>query len=218
LSFDSVPSSSSSISPAISDLWNKGNGFINWNELGYIVNPWDIKRLESYSRNLVDYHMILDLIPLLSRLFFLNRLPENGSPNTQNLLSISYTQQAILIAIGLQHKSVTQVEKELQLSSQQILALFNKATKKISNLFRSLEEKVVEQDIKSKSGNKGKDSIQLNKPLKETLTRELAVEGKGVREKLKQKQQNLLETLPLQQFAIGGGDEEWKKNGNKSGC
>jgi len=57
----------------------------------------------------------------------------------------------------------------------------------------------------------------LNKPLKETLSRELAIEGKHVREELKNKQQNLLENLPLQEYAIGGTDEEWKKVESKTG-
>lgn len=35
---------------------------------------YDIKRLEMYSCNLVDYHLIIDLIPTLARLYFLKRI------------------------------------------------------------------------------------------------------------------------------------------------
>ena len=34
------------------------------------ITAYDLKRLESYSRNLVDYHMIMDLVPTLSKIFF----------------------------------------------------------------------------------------------------------------------------------------------------
>ena len=34
----------------------------------------DLKRLELYSRNMVDHHMILDTLPILSRLLFLQRI------------------------------------------------------------------------------------------------------------------------------------------------
>lgn len=35
---------------------------------------YDLKRLESYAKNLVDYHMILDLVPSIARLYFTDRL------------------------------------------------------------------------------------------------------------------------------------------------
>lgn len=43
-------------------------------ELNYHLTMNDVKRLEMYCRNLVDYHLIVDLIPLLARLYFLQRL------------------------------------------------------------------------------------------------------------------------------------------------
>ena len=61
---------------------------------------FDLRRLESYSRNLVDYHMILDLIPEIARMTLLGKLP----------IRVSYTQAALLVGIGLQHKSVSDLE------------------------------------------------------------------------------------------------------------
>jgi N-acetyltransferase 10 len=55
----------------------------------------DLKRLELYARNMVDHHMILDMLPSLSRLLFLGRL--RG-------VKLSYLQVAILLATGLQHR------------------------------------------------------------------------------------------------------------------
>lgn len=35
---------------------------------------YDIKRLELYSQNMVDYHLIVDLLPCIGRLYFLDQL------------------------------------------------------------------------------------------------------------------------------------------------
>jgi N-acetyltransferase 10 len=65
------------------------------------VNAFDLKRLESYSRNLVDFHLIMDLVPSMARLYF-NVLPHGA-------MSLSPVQAAILVGIGLQHKSIDQL-------------------------------------------------------------------------------------------------------------
>uniref|UniRef100_A0A8C7DP74 RNA cytidine acetyltransferase n=1 Tax=Oncorhynchus kisutch TaxID=8019 RepID=A0A8C7DP74_ONCKI len=43
-------------------------------ELSGQFSPYDLKRLEMYSRNMVDYHLIMDLIPAVARMFFLKQL------------------------------------------------------------------------------------------------------------------------------------------------
>lgn len=48
-------------------------GAIGARELAYYCGPHDLKRLGLYSRNLVDYHLITDLLPMLSKLYFLGR-------------------------------------------------------------------------------------------------------------------------------------------------
>lgn len=85
------------------------------------LTDYDLRRLESYTRNLVDYHLILDLIPVLSKLFYLNRLP----------IQLTVIQMALLAGIGLQYKTIEQLETELNLPKSQLLALFNKLIKKI---------------------------------------------------------------------------------------
>ncbi len=54
---------------------------------------------QAYCNNLVDHHLILDLIPLLARYFFGEQLP----------VSLSLTQGAILLSVGLQRADVNQV-------------------------------------------------------------------------------------------------------------
>jgi len=34
------------------------------------ITLFDLKRLESYSKNLVDFHLVMDLVPALARLYF----------------------------------------------------------------------------------------------------------------------------------------------------
>lgn len=40
------------------------------NELGMYFTKYDMKRLEMYSNKLVDYHLIMDLVPHIARLYF----------------------------------------------------------------------------------------------------------------------------------------------------
>ncbi len=39
-----------------------------------------MKRLELYTQNLVDYHLIMDLLPAIARLYFLGRCDTHLSP------------------------------------------------------------------------------------------------------------------------------------------
>ena len=43
-------------------------------ELHVHFSHYDVKRLGLYSQNMVDYHLIMDLLPALARLYFLHRL------------------------------------------------------------------------------------------------------------------------------------------------
>jgi N-acetyltransferase 10 len=43
-------------------------------ELEMYFTKYDVKRLELYSQNMVDYHLIVDLLPAISRLYFLNQI------------------------------------------------------------------------------------------------------------------------------------------------
>ncbi|KAJ8936776.1 hypothetical protein NQ318_008992 [Aromia moschata] len=70
---------------------------ISKEELNIFFTNYDIKRLEMYSNNLVDYHLIMDLIPTLAKLYFSNQM---GSTK------MSAVQSAILLGIGLQHKTL----------------------------------------------------------------------------------------------------------------
>jgi len=72
---------------------------------------FDLRRLDSYSKNLVDFHLVLDLVPTLAKLFFMKNVIPKGAVN------LSYVQTAIMIGLGLQFKKVEDIEKDLGLNS-----------------------------------------------------------------------------------------------------
>jgi N-acetyltransferase 10 len=97
---------------------------IGADELGYLLTSHDLKRLELYGRNLCDHHLISDLLPTTSRLYFTGRFG--------NDFKLSSVQAAILCGIGVQNRDVDTLTKALGLPSNQLLAMFNKAVRKLS--------------------------------------------------------------------------------------
>lgn len=162
--------------------------------------PYDLKRLEMYSRNMVDYHLIMDLIPAISRLYFLNQLGD---------LSLSAAQSALLLGIGLQHKSVDQLEKEIELPSGQLMGLFNRIIRKVVKLFNDVQEKAIEEQMVAV-----KDVVM--EPTMKTLSDDLDEAAKEFQEKHK-KEVGKLKDMDLSQYVIRGDDEEWNEVLSKAG-
>jgi N-acetyltransferase 10 len=75
---------------------------LNSQELGILLTPFDLKRLESYANNMLDYHVILDLLPTIAGLFFQRRLGDE--------VRLTAVQSSILLALGMQRKTVEDVE------------------------------------------------------------------------------------------------------------
>ena len=101
------------------------------------MSPFDLKRLDSYANNLLDYHVIVDMLPLISQLF----------SKTGQDISLSSVQSAILLAIGLQHKDMDQIAKELNLPTNQAMAMFAKIIRKFSTYFRKVLSKAIEESM-----------------------------------------------------------------------
>lgn len=76
---------------------------MNRQALEYFITLNDYSRLKSYTKNQVDYHLILDLIPVLSKLYFTATLGK--------AMNLGYINQAILVGIGLQMKSFDEICK-----------------------------------------------------------------------------------------------------------
>ncbi|KAL3697204.1 hypothetical protein R1sor_011280 [Riccia sorocarpa] len=162
-----------------------------------LLTPYDMKRLQSYANNLVDYHMVLDLIPTLSRLYFLERLP----------VSLSLAQAAILVGVGLQHQSLDVLETELKLPANQILALFNKSIRRLHSELHKAAAKEIEAALPRIK------EINMN-PHEDSLDDDLQ---DAAREAHASMMESLLEPEKLQQFAISGREADFDDALRKSG-
>lgn len=126
------------------------------NELDFFVTSHDLGRLETYSKSLADYHLIMDLLPTLARLHIQSKI---------NLSGLNSLQSAILIGMGLQYKKVEDLEKELNIPSSQILGLFARIIKKVTKSLHEILEKEYDLDNdkmvdKSKEENMNKDTTE----------------------------------------------------------
>jgi N-acetyltransferase 10 len=132
----SAPESSTSV--VVGGQKTREGQSLTWEEATCYFLPHDLLRLEAYSRNMVDYHLIMDLIPTLATLFFQHRFPESN---------LSYVQAAVLLGVGLQRKTVDEVSTELNTPTHQLLALFNKSMRKFNAALKKIQEKHVEGEM-----------------------------------------------------------------------
>ncbi|EPQ29738.1 uncharacterized protein PFL1_02958 [Pseudozyma flocculosa PF-1] len=118
-------------------------------ELGMLLTPFDMKRLDSYGSNMVELSVILDLVPTLAALYFNGRLRavrEDESEvqedeEEEEELRLSALQSSLLLSIGLQRKSVDDVADELRLPAQQTMALFVKTVRLIVRSLRKVAKR-----------------------------------------------------------------------------
>lgn len=171
-------------------------------ELDPLLSPFDLKRLESYANNMLDYHVILDLIPTLANLYFVGRL--KGS------VKLSGVQQAILLAVGLQRKDMDIVSQELSLQTSQLLAMFIKIIKKMTIHFSSLVAGAIEAEmpknnnigvsVENASGVHDDEKVDTRFTALETsLEDELEEGGEEAMKAIRAKQRELIDSLPLDQ-------------------
>lgn len=79
--------------------------------------------------------MIVDLVPECAFLHFKQCFGE---------MTLSRLQEVILVKLGLQHDGIDALSAELDVPSQQILALFNKSIRKIVKVVQAAHESAVE--------------------------------------------------------------------------
>jgi N-acetyltransferase 10 len=170
-------------------------------ELDALLSPFDLKRLESYANNMLDYHVVLDLIPTLATLYFTGRLPA---------VKLTGVQSSILLAVGLQHKDLGDVETELSLPSSQLLAMFIKIMRKLSSHFGNLVASAIEAEMpqrdtigvsRADASGAHDDEVVDDRfvPLETSLEEELEEGGDEAMKALREKQRELIDALPLDQ-------------------
>ncbi|CAD7960202.1 unnamed protein product [Amoebophrya sp. A25] len=115
-----------------------------------LMTRHDLHRIELFANKRAEAPLIMDLLAPLASLYFEGRLllAASAQRTSQNIITsagttttttniscqplvLSAAQAAILLAVGLQHKSFDQVGKELGLAVSQVFALFTKAVLRI---------------------------------------------------------------------------------------
>ncbi|KAF2118100.1 GNAT acetyltransferase 2-domain-containing protein [Lophiotrema nucula] len=176
-------------------------------ELDELFSPFDLKRLDSYANNMLDYHVILDLLPSIAMLHFTGRL--------KSIVKTSGVQTALLLAIGLQRKEFSDLEKELNLSTSQLMAMFVKVIRKVSTAFRSILAGAVEETMPEaidveKNGVNDKEDTRKFKPLEKDLDEELKEGGDEFDAAEKERARALIDALPLDRYEISTGGPDWE--------
>jgi len=169
------------------------------------LTPYDIKRLELYSNNMADHHLITDLIPVLARLVVTKQLGD---------LHLSAVQLAILVGHGLQFKTVDQLTTELELPASQLLALFNRSIRKLSSTVKCILEKGISESLNQNEGTQ-KDTAKALP----SLTEELSEAALELETKQRAEAKELFVNKNLSEYVIKGSDSDWNQalqNGKKS--
>ncbi|KAJ3278309.1 hypothetical protein HK104_002460 [Borealophlyctis nickersoniae] len=225
-----------------------GKPITNQSDVYRHFTPFDLKRLESYAQNMLDYHVVVDLVPTLSKAYFLNQLAATGLENGGNTagtagkeggdglagVKLSPVQAAILAGVGLQKKTVEELEAELSLPVSQLLALFAKVVRKCTGYLSGVVERGVTDEVessrskkpKSKSGAKAETAGSNEESNKKGKKRDLEDEeawdptsvslgddldegGNEALAQFREKQRELVDSLNPAQYAIGGGEADW---------
>lgn len=182
-------------------------------DLDATFSPYDLKRLDSYAANMLDHHVILDLVPAIATLHFTHRL--------RPAVRLTGVQASILLAVGLQRKSLDDLERELALPVSQLLAMLVKVVRKVAAHFRGLVEGAVEgaepsgrDDVRGNGNGNGTvgggvsaaDATGMHEdevvdrrfePLEVGLEEELREGAAGVSGEMREKQRALVDALPL---------------------
>jgi N-acetyltransferase 10 len=190
--------------------------------------PYDIKRLESYANNMVDYHLIMDLLPTIAAHYFRGKL-DHGSKSAnghddEKKVNLSGVQSLMLIGLGLQRKRIEEIEKEVNLPTSQLLALFTRIIRKVVTFYKHAlethEVQAFEESRKTHSGDSQQkrdvDNEDTWAPLetamntaKDVLDDELEEAGDEAMKQLKERQRELIQSLDLSKYAIKGSDNDW---------
>ncbi|PWN24956.1 DUF699-domain-containing protein, partial [Jaminaea rosea] len=113
-------------------------------ELRATLTAFDLKRLEAFGNNMVEYSVILDLLPTLAQLYFTGKVRQEDGEATLKLTAL---QSALLLSIGLQRKEPSEViASEFELPVQQGVALLGKAVRRLVECLRVVERKELEAE------------------------------------------------------------------------
>lgn len=176
-------------------------------ELNYVLTPHDLKRLELYGRNLCDHHLVTDLLSSVARLYFTGRF---GSE-----FALSSLQSALLCGIGLQNRTVDTLKAELGLPSNQVLAMFNKAVRKLSVALNGIVEEDEKARLLSGTGRMEaeRQAQKMRDVSRQTLEEDAEEGAKTAMAQLNSQTSSLppeiMHDEEIMQYSVKGTDEEW---------
>ena len=152
------------------------------------ISFYDLKRLESYANGMVDYHLILDLLPEIAMKYFQTRF-----------IQLSAAPSAIIFALGLQRMDVDVLASKLNLPVSQILALLLKIIRKVVKFFKEQTEVEVESTLAV-----SRESFEVSKwdPTLVSLSEDLDKAGKEATSAFHEKQRELINSLDLDKYSI----------------
>jgi N-acetyltransferase 10 len=170
------------------------------------------------------------MIPSMTRLYFAgalspptNLLTEEGSTEGAKPVVLSPIQATLLVGLGLQKKSIDELEVELGLPAAQLLALFVKICRKCSSFFKWVEGKSLEAEmldeeaaakarmaikVASKQGtpaNVKKRAVEEEEqwdPTRTTLEDDLDDAADETMKVFRAKQREMIDSMNLTQYAI----------------
>lgn len=182
-------------------------------ELDRLLSPYDLKRLESYSNNTLDYHVIVDLLPLIATLYYDEKLPAD--------FVLSAAQKSILLGIGLQKKDMEGMAKELGMPVSQTLAMFAKIARKVAKYFREVQSKSIDdampgfQDegldemngvesapLPSIGNGKNEEKDEVHEEDSSSDEEEEAEEDDENTKQLREKQREYIDSLDMEKYAL----------------
>ncbi|EAQ83266.1 hypothetical protein CHGG_09670 [Chaetomium globosum CBS 148.51] len=180
-------------------------------DLDGLLTPFDHKRLESYANGLLDYHVVLDLIPTIAQLYFSGRLQLSGK--------LTEVQRAILLGVGIQRKELEVVSAQASIPMQQVMAMFIKMMRKISTYFSSLVTGAIAAEMpdpskvgvsRENAAGMHDDEVVDNKyaPIETSLEDELEEGGDEAMSELRAKQKGADRLTPA--GSIGGDKSAWE--------
>lgn len=160
----------------------------------------------------------MDLLPIVSSLYFEKRLGEG--------VRLGAVQSSILLALGLQRKTIEEVEvserchsrtyigltspqEELNLPVNQALALFVKSVRKICKRLTDIQKSAFEAELPppptvngtgDQRTNKAAEVLKKMKPVEVTINDELREAGNEVTRELREKQREMINSLDLSKY------------------
>lgn len=177
---------------------------ITGSEMSLFISPNDTMRLEAYAKNMADYRLITDMLPSIAKMYFLGQYDKS--------FRLSALQSAVLVGIGLQCHSIDAIARQVKLPGTQLLAMFNKAVRKVASYLKAFEEAEVAKELEpqlSKIHSKKNGSKKSKTPPSSTKTSKTPsskMDGKD------NASEAPIKDIPaeFQEYAIRGDDEEWE--------